>query len=276
MKIDLRDVFGPVRPLIGMVHLPPLPGSPQWSGSLEALVERAVVDAAILAEAGFDGLMVENYNDVPFYPSRVPAETVAAMAVCVREVIRSVKQPVGVNVLRNDGESALAVAAATGARFVQINVHTSAMITDQGILTGGAHETLRLRSRLGAEVAILADVWVKHCLPFPGADLEQMAEDLFYRGLADALIVTGSGTGKPTDLARVDLVKRAVPEASVLIGSGIAPDTISEALAVADGAIIGSAACHDGVGGRGIDPARAAALIAAVTSPGPGASAAAR
>lgn len=264
MRIDLHSIFGPVRPLIGMVHLLPLPGSPQWGGSLDTVVERAVADAAILAEAGFDGLMVENYNDVPFYPGRVPAETVAAMAVCVREVTRAVKLPVGVNVLRNDGESALAVAAATGARFVRINVHTSAMITDQGILTGCAHDTLRLRSRLGAEVAILADVWVKHALPFPGADLEQMAEDLFHRGLADALIVTGSGTGKPTDLARVDLVKRAVPEAPVLIGSGITPATLSEALAVADGAIVGSSACHDGIGGRGIDPTRAEALTAAI------------
>ncbi len=267
MRISLQSIFAPSRPLIGMIHLRALPGSPGWEGSLAAVVERAVEDAAALESAGFDGVLVENYNDVPFYPERVPAETVAAMAVCVREVTRATRLPVGINVLRNDGPSALGIAVATGARFVRINVHTGVMATDQGLLTGKAHETIRLRARLNAEVAIFADVWVKHAAPFPGTELQQAAEDLYYRGLADALVVTGSGTGKPTDLARVDLLKRALPAAPLFIGSGISAETASEALAIADGAIVGSAIAHNGIAGRGIDPQRAAALIAAITAP---------
>lgn len=257
------DLF-PSRPLIGMVHLAPLPGSPGWGGSMEGVVQRAVADAAALAEAGFDAVLVENYNDVPFYPDQVPPETVAAMSVCVREVVRAAGVPVGVNMLRNDAAAALAVATAAGGRFIRVNVHTGIMAADQGLLTGRAHETARARKALGADVLIFADVWVKHAAPFPGAELEQAAEDTFLRGMADALIVTGSGTGKETDLARVDLVRRGVPRAPVLVGSGVTPATAPQVLAVADGAIVGSAACRDGVAGTGVDPQRARALVEAL------------
>jgi uncharacterized protein len=170
---------------------------------------------------------------------------------------------VGVNLLRNDATGALAVAHAAAARFVRVNVHTGAMLADQGLLTGRAHETLRLRERLRAEVAILADVWVKHAVPPPGLELEQAADETCRRGLADALIVSGSGTGKPTDLTHVTRVKQAVPEAPVLIGSGVTPASVGEALGVADGAIVGSTLARNGRAGAGVDPERAAALVAA-------------
>jgi hypothetical protein len=177
--------------------------------------------------------------------------------------VKAVRIPVGVNLLRNDGPGAVAIAAVTGARFVRINVHTGMRATDQGLLSGRAYETMRVRQRLGADVAIFADVWVKHATPFPGAELEQAAEDAFHRGLADALIVTGSGTGKTTDLARVELVKRAVPEAPVFIGSGLAAENAAHALSIADGAIIGSSICRGGVAGTGIDAERARELLRA-------------
>ncbi len=261
--MTFADLF-PRRPLIGMVHLQPLPGSPRWGGSMDDVLQRALSDAAALEAGGIDGLMVENYFDIPFHPGRVPAETVAAVAVCVREVVGSVNVPVGVNLLRNDGEGAVGIAVAAGARFVRVNVHTGVMAADQGLLQGQAHETLRLRRALGSDVLIFADVWVKHATPLPGAELEQAAEDAFHRGLADALIVTGSGTGKATDPARVDLVKRAVPGAPVLIGSGVTVETVSEMLGVADGAIVGSSLHRDGAPGRGIDPDRVRALVSAL------------
>jgi membrane complex biogenesis BtpA family protein len=263
-RVALSEIFAVQRPLIGMVHLLPLPGSPGWGRSMDAVLERALTDAAALSAAGLDGLLVENYADVPFFPDAAPPETIAALAICVREVVRSVRLPVGVNLLRNDASGALAVAAAAGARFIRVNVHSGVMVTDQGLLSGRAHETLRLRERLGTPVAILADVWVKHAVPFPGANLEQAAEDTFRRGLADALVVTGAGTGRETDPALVDLVKRSVPEAPVLIGSGITPASVATALGIADGAIVGSALEHDGIAGTGVDHARAAALMAAI------------
>ncbi len=262
--VPISAIFAARRPVIGMVHLPPLPGSPRCAAGMDAIIEGALRDASALERAGMDGVVVENFGDVPFYPDRVPPESLAAVTVCVREVVRATGLPVGVNLLRNDAEGALSIAHAAGARFIRVNVHSGVAAADQGLLSGRAHVTVRLRAQLRAEIAILADVWVKHATPFPGSELEQAAEDTFRRGLADALIVTGSGTGKPTDLTRVSIVKNAVPEAAVLVGSGVTPETVSEALAVADGAIVGSVLLRDGIPGERVDPERAAALVRAL------------
>lgn len=230
---------------------------------MDVVIERALADAQALVQGGMDGVMVENYLDAPFYPGRVPPETVAALAVVVREVVLAVSVPVGVNVLRNDAASALAIAAATGARMIRVNVHTGAMLADQGWLVGEAHETLRMRSRLGAPVAILADVLVKHATPPAGLDLAQAARDAVHRGLADGLIVSGSGTGQATDPERIRAVKAAVPEAPVWIGSGLAPETAPDLLPLADGAIVGSALMRGGVAGSGVEIERVRAFVAA-------------
>src|SRR5688500_10743558 len=136
------------RAVFGMVHLLPLPGAPLWGGSMDELIEAATRDAKAIFEGGCDGVVVENFGDRPFFPTRVPPETVAAMARVVAEVGRAVTLQIGVNVLRNDAHSALAIASATGAAFIRVNVHTGAMVTDQGIIEGTAAETLRLRASL--------------------------------------------------------------------------------------------------------------------------------
>lgn len=262
----LADLFSNPRPLVGMVHLPPLPGSPRWGGTMRAVVEHALSDARALEAGGMDGVLVENYLDAPFFPDRVPPETVAAMAVVVAEVSGAVRLPVGVNVLRNDAAAALAVAVAAGARFIRVNVHTGAMITDQGWIEGRAHETLRMRERLGATVAILADVLVKHAVPPAGLDPAQAARDAWHRGLADALIVSGAETGAAADPGRLEALRAAVPEAPLWIGSGITPANAREMLPLADGAIVGTTLARDGVAGRGIDPDRVRALVAAAAT----------
>src|SRR5262249_4211077 len=155
------------RVIVGMVHLLPLPGAPRYGGDLEAVLRRAREDAEALVAGGVDGVMVENFGDAPFYPERVPPETVAAMTRAARAVVEVVSVPVGVNVLRNDAAAALAIAGVVGASFIRVNVHTGAMWSDQGLLQGRAHETLRQRRALGARVLILADVLVKHAVP-PG------------------------------------------------------------------------------------------------------------
>jgi len=264
------EIFGVDRPIVGMVHLLPLPGAPRWGGSFDRVLDRALADAEALAEGGVHGVMVENFLDAPFFPARVPAETVAALAVVVREVVRTVTIPVGVNVLRNDALAAVGIACAAGARFVRVNVHTGAMLADQGWLVGEAHETLRLRARLGAEVAILADVLVKHAVPPPGLDVADAARDAFGRGLADGLIVSGAATGEEPDPARVLAVKAAVPEAPVWIGSGLTPANAVSLLAAADGAIVGSALMEGGIAGRRVDPARVRDFMASVAALGAG------
>jgi membrane complex biogenesis BtpA family protein len=132
-----------------MIHLPALPGAPGFGGSMERVIERATTDARSLDEAGFDGLLVENYGDVPFFRGRVPSETVAAITAALVAIRGASRLPVGVNVLRNDPVSAVGIAAATGARFVRANVHTGSMWTDQGLIEGRAAETMRTRAALG-------------------------------------------------------------------------------------------------------------------------------
>ncbi|MGM0590681.1 MAG: BtpA/SgcQ family protein [Halobacteriota archaeon] len=238
-----RELLGTDKPVIGMVHLPPLPGAPGYDGDRTAIRRRARRDAETLVDGGVDGLIVENFGDVPYYPDEVPPHVVAEMTTVASEVLDHVPCPVGVNVLRNDAEASLAIAAATGAAFVRVNVHTGARVTDQGIVEGWAHETLRLRDRLGAEVRILADVEVKHSTPLGEADVRSETTDVVERGLADGVVVSGRGTGEATDRAQLATVAERAQALGVPVyaGSGVTAQTVADVLSVADGVIVGSA-----------------------------------
>ncbi len=246
-----------------MVHLRALPGSPRWTGSMADLVGAALHDADALAQGGADALLVENHGDVPFAPGRVDAATVAAMSVAIAEIRRLVPLPVGVNVLKSDALSALAVAAATGARFVRVNVHVGAVVADQGLLQSGAHDTLRYRRLLGLDIKILADVQAKHGVPLGPVPLEQEARDCVSRGLADALVVSGAATGEATPLEDVKRVRGAAPEVPLLVGSGVTPETAAELLSEADGIIVGTAVKRDGRLVNPVDPERVRRLVQA-------------
>ena len=252
-----------------MVHLPPLPGAPGFSASVGSVLHRATADARALLEGGIDAVLVENYGDAPFHAERVEPVTVAAMTLVVARVCEEVAGavPVGVNVLRNDAASALAIAAATGAEFIRVNVHTGGMYTDQGWIEGKAAETLRLRRVLAPAVAILADVMVKHAVAPEGFDLSDVARDAWHRGLADALIVSGRATGEATGLERVAAVRAAVPEATVLVGSGVTTATVAATLDTAHGAIVGSALEADGIAGRPVEIERVRRMMEAARTP---------
>src|SRR5258708_7301806 len=153
------------RAVIGMVHLAPLPAAPLYEGSLEDVLARALADAVALAGGGVDALAIENFGDRPFRKNRVDPETIAAMTRVIAEIARSVSLPFGVNVLRNDASAALAIAAATAAAFIRVNVHTGAVLADQGIIEGEAAETLRRRASFAPDVLIFADHDVKHATP---------------------------------------------------------------------------------------------------------------
>lgn len=262
-------LFPEPRALIGVVHLAPLPGSPGASMAMDEVCRRAAADARALASAGFDALIVENFGDAPFFPGAVPPVTVAAMTVAaqaVAEAAAAAPRPpaLGINVLRNDAQAALAIAVATGAAFVRINVHTGAMLTDQGLVTGQAHDTLRARRALGREdLALLCDVMVKHAVPIGPQQLEDVARDTWHRGGADALIVSGAGTGLPTDPGRLAQVRDAAPDAPLLVGSGADLSTLAGLFSVADGVIVGTALKVGGVVTQPVDPARAAAFVEA-------------
>jgi len=248
--------------VIGMVHVAALPGAPNHGGSMKAVIDAALRDARALRDGGCDAMAFENFGDRPFFKDCVPSETVAALTRVIVEVVSEVALPFGVNVLRNDASSAIAIAAATGAAFVRINIHTGAMLTDQGIIEGRAAETLRKRAAIAPDVLIFADHMVKHAVPMVVIDETQAAKDLRHRGFADGVIISGSETGAEPDRASFAAVREALLEVPILIGSGL---TVANAgaFADADGAIVGTSIKVDGRVDAPVDPDRVARLVAA-------------
>jgi len=226
--------------LIGVIHLPALPGSVCHVLSMTEIIERGLQDARTLREATFDAAIVENFGDTPFSRWTVPPASVAAMAVVADQVRRHVGLTIGINALRNDALGALGIAAAVGAAFIRVNVHTGVSATDQGLIEGRADETLRYRKQLGRRIAILADVHVKHATPLSEPDLGRAARDTAYRGLADGLIVTGHATGEAADVGDLQRVREAVPDRRVFVGSGVTAETVASLLKVATGVIVGT------------------------------------
>lgn len=239
------SLFSTIKPVIGCIHLLPLPGAPLYDGNLKGIFERALREADIYHRFGLHGIIIENFGDSPFYPDRVPPETVAMMTAVTREIVQHCPLPVGVNVLRNDARAAMAVATAAGAGFIRVNVHMSAMVTDQGVIQGRAHETARLRNVLRSDVRILADVAVKHAVPLAERPLALEVADLAERGMVDGIIVTGDRTGSAINIDTMETVRSAgtVP---VIAGSGTTPDNLPSLFSHADGFIIGSYFKHDG------------------------------
>jgi uncharacterized protein len=251
----LKAIFGrPSRVLIGVVHLMPLPGSPDYaSGGVGAIYARALADARAYAEAGFDGLIIENHGDIPFAkPEDIGPETAAHMAVAGERVRRETGLPIGVNVLANAALHALAVASAAGARFVRVNQWANAYVANEGLIEGAAARAARYRSQLGAQdVRIFADAHVKHGAHAIVQDrpIAELVRDIEFFN-ADVVIFTGQRTGHAADL---DYLKsmRAAASLPTLVGSGADPDNIGDILSIVDGVIVASALK---VGGRWWNP----------------------
>jgi len=246
-----------------MVHLLPLPGS-AGAASMTDVLSAALRDGERLAEAGFGGLVVENFGDAPFEKDRVSPVTIAAMARVATELRRCTALPLCINVLRNDARSALAVAVACGAQALRVNIHTGARLTDQGIIEGRAAQTLRERAAWGGgEVAIWADVAVKHstALGNPPRSLEDEVPDLVKRGKVDGVIVSGAATGAAVSVELVARVAGLAGECPVLIGSGVTEANVGELLQHAAAVIVGTSIKEGGLTTAPVDLARARALV---------------
>ncbi|MDK2464832.1 MAG: BtpA/SgcQ family protein [Candidatus Korarchaeota archaeon] len=252
-------LFGSKKALIGVVHLLPLPGSPRYSGDMAEIISRAIGDARALEAGGSDALIVENYGDSPFR-ERVGPAAVAAMAAIASRVAREVDIPVGVNVLRNDCPAAVAVAEASGAKFIRCNAYVEVLASDQGILRPAAAEVQEFKRLLGSDVLVLADVMCKHATPLHGMNLEEVVRAALVRGKADGVVVTGSETGRPPEPEKVRRAKEAAGDRPVLVGSGVTLDNAVELLRWADGAIVGTWLKEGGVTENPVDPERVRAL----------------
>ena len=261
--MDLNQLFKNPHPIIGVVHLLPLPTSPQWGGSLKAVIDRAEQEATALASGGVDGLIVENFFDAPFTKSQVDPAVVSAMTLIVQRLMNLVTLPIGINVLRNDAQSALAIATCVKAQFIRVNVLTGVMATDQGLIEGQAHQLLRYRRELGSNVKILADVLVKHARPLGSPNLITAVQDTIERGLADGVILSGWATGSPPNLEDLELATAAAEGTPVFIGSGANWENIATLMKAADGVIVSSSLKRHGRREQPIDPIRVSQFVQA-------------
>jgi uncharacterized protein len=253
----MSRLFGSGFCFVGVVHLLPLPGGPRSSPGFADTFRRAMHDAEALAAGGAQGVIVENLGDAPFSAGAVEPHVVAFVARVVDTIRRELPSlEVGVNLLRNDARGALGVAAAADAQFIRVNVHTGAMLTDQGVIQGDAHRTLRYRQELRVDTKVIADVLVKHAVPLGPVDVRDAARDTWHRGGVDALVISGSGTGAPADPERVEAVRAAVPQARVWLGSGVTHASAEFWRGRVHGAIVGSCLHAEGVLDAPLDRAR--------------------
>ncbi|MCC5646801.1 BtpA/SgcQ family protein [Nostoc sp. CHAB 5824] len=259
--MDLYQLFKTRSPIIGVVHLLPLPTSPRWGGSLKAVIDRAEQEAAALASGGVDGLIVENFFDAPFTKNQVDPVVVSAMTIVVQRIQNLVTLPVGLNVLRNDAKSAMAIASCVQAQFIRVNVLTGVMATDQGLIEGEAYQLLRYRRELGCDVKILADVLVKHARPLSSPNLTVAVKDTIERGLADGVILSGWATGSPPNLEDLELACSAADGTPVFIGSGANWENIDTLMHAADGVIVSSSLKRHGRIEQPIDPIRVSQFV---------------
>ncbi len=260
----LRTLFGRDQPIIGVVHLLPLPGAPRFDGeAVEAIYQRGLDDARAYLAGGCDAVIVENHGDIPFSkPDDIGPETAAHMAVVSDRIRRELKRPIGINVLANAAIPALAIASAAGASFVRVNQWANAYVANEGFVEGEAARAMRYRNHLRAKgIRIFADAHVKHGAHAIVADrpVEEQVKDLVFFD-ADVVIATGQRTGHAADVGYIAMIREAAG-LPTLVGSGVTPDNVLDILAVADGVIVASSLKHEGVWWNAVDPDRVRRFI---------------
>lgn len=251
---------------IACLHLLPLPGSPDWGGSMKPVVERALREAEIFASAGADGMILENTHDVPYLKRPTEASTVAAMSLVAGEVRRRYETPLGIQVLAGANEAALDIAVACDLDFIRVEGFAYAHVADEGFIEADAGRLLRRRAHLGARrVEVWADIKKKHSSHAITADLglRDIAEGAVFYG-ADGVIVTGGMTGRPASLAELESISD-LPVRRV-VGSGIDARNVRDFARLADILIVGSALKEGGEWRGEVDPARVAELIGILRS----------
>ena len=256
-------VLGVHKPLIGVIHLLPLPGSPGYAGKMDRVVERALADARAYLKGGVGAFVVENYGDLPFHAGAAGPETVAALTAVAVELRQLGDLDLGVNVLRSDGPAAMAIAVAVGARFVRVNVLAGAMLTDQGIIQGCAAQVMRLRAVARARVQVWGDLLVKHAVPLAPMDAGEAARDLAERAQADAVILTGQQTGAAAAPGELLATRKALPRTPLVVGSGVSASNLERYWELADAFIVGPSLKKGARTTAAVDEGRVRRLVAA-------------
>ena len=261
MTGNFKAVFGEVKPVIGMVHLGALPGTPLYDAKkgLDGLLADAAKDLAALQKAGFDAVMFGNENDRP-YEFNVDIASTATMASVIGRLRAEITVPFGVNVLW-DPMSSMALAAATGAAFMR-EIMTGTYASDMGPWTPDAGKAIRYRDRLGRrDLAVLYNVSAEFAWSLDRRSLADRARSAVFSSIPDAILVSGTITGEAADMSDLGAVKKALPDTPVLANTGVKHESVGEVLSVADGCIVGSSLKVDGNTWNPVDAERAAEFM---------------
>ena len=251
----LKEVFGTEKPIIGMVHFPPLPGSPLYDDEkgMDYVLERVRNDLKALQEGGIDAVMFCNENDRP-YTLNADFSTVAAMARVIGELMDVIEVPFGVDVLW-DPKAAIAIAKATGAKFIR-EVVSGAYVSDMGIWNTNVGELYRYRKLLDAsDIRVFFNISAEFASRLDSRSLEEIAKSVVFSSLADVILVSGPMTGHAPNVEHIKRVKDAV-EVPVFANTGVKHENVEEVLKVADGAIVGTSLKVDGITWNPVDPER--------------------
>lgn len=251
------NLLGINKPVIGMIHIDALPGTPDYSGDVKSIIKKAKKEAEIYKNAGIDILMIENMHDTPYLKRKVGPEITSLMSVIGYEIKKSFSLPCGIQILAGANKAAIAAAHSAGLDFIRAEGFVYAHVADEGIIESDAGELLRYRKMIGAEnILIFTDIKKKHSSHSITSDvdiIETARTAEFFK--SDGVVITGLATGKETDVEEVKLVKENV-NIPVLIGSGLTADNIENYFSYADGFIVGSHFKKDGSWKNEIDVER--------------------
>jgi len=241
MQKKFHDLFPIPKPIIGMVHLRALQGTPAYGGSVKEIIAGAMREARLLKRAGIDALLLENMHDVPYLKREVGPEISSLMAVVGYEIKKGTSLPCGIQILAGANKAALAVSRAAGLDFIRAEGFVYAHVADEGWMDGCAGELLRYRKMIDAEnVLVFTDIKKKHSAHAVTADLgivETAKTAAYFR--SDGIILTGAATGEEADLDEIVRVKKNC-ELPLLIGSGVALENVAHYLELGDALIVGS------------------------------------
>jgi len=254
--------------LVGVIHLPPLPGAPAVahlspSDALQLAGDVAIREMKLFEQSGFDAVIVENFGDTPFFKTQVSLETACAFSIIIAALQATAKIPIGINVLRNDWQTALTLASVNDCAFIRVNVLAGVVATDQGLIEGCASALMRAKAKRYPELSVFADVHVKHAKTLSSDDITLAIEDHIIRSHANAVIVSGAGTGKPVDVEtlKASYAKSKSLKTPLYIGSGVTDSNVELLKPHCDGVIVSSCLRQNGIAGAPLDLKRVKSFV---------------
>jgi len=236
-----QSIFKIAKPIIGMIHLKALPGSPKFDNNINAIINSALNELNIYKKAGIDAIVIENMHDVPYLKNNVGHEISSLMSIIAYQIKKESNLPCGIQILSSANKAALAIAKNTNLDFIRAEGFVFGHVADEGYIDANAGELLRYRKQLNADnIAIFTDIKKKHSSHTITSDIDIVetakAAEFF---LSDGLIITGKSTGYNADINELTQVKNAC-NLPVIVGSGITIENVSEYLKVSDALIVGS------------------------------------